>query len=207
MIRRSLQGFPCPNQYFKYGTCATLWICSTVRLCFFTESHIPTRIIIHHWVVRTVRIHVLSVSTVHVLLHKPPKLRVIEPCPQVIPARGAVIHLPGIGQVVWQIPVFFQKALESIIAVSLPDLMVLIQDEQGAPRLILHKISRISVTSVQEDWIVSPYIADTPVSPVLFRKLSSVEYEPDDLPILLRLIAQPLPVITAIPENKFCSFT
>ena len=66
--------------------------------CFFlawglTFILVPTRIIINHRIILTVRIQIQPVSTVHILLHKPSQHRIVKPCPQIILPAGLVILL------------------------------------------------------------------------------------------------------------------
>ncbi len=55
-----------------------------VLLYTFFILGIPTRIIIHHRIIPTVCIQIQPISPIAILLHKPPKNRIIKSCPQVI---------------------------------------------------------------------------------------------------------------------------
>lgn len=45
---------------------------------------ISTRIVIHHWIISTIRIQIQSIPLIHILLHKPAKYRVIVSRSQII---------------------------------------------------------------------------------------------------------------------------
>ena len=66
--------------------------------CFFlawglTFILVPTRIIVHHRIILTVRIQIQPVPAVLILLHKPSQHRIVKPCPQIILPAGLVILL------------------------------------------------------------------------------------------------------------------
>ena len=82
--------------------------------CFFlawglTFILVPTRIIINHRIILTVRIQIQSVPAVHILLHKPSNHWVIKPCPQIILPAGLVILLSRVEDSVGE---FFPAVLE-----------------------------------------------------------------------------------------------
>lgn len=54
---------------------------------------VPTRIIVHHRIILTVRIQIQPVPAVLILLHKPSNHRIVKPCPQIVLPAGLVILL------------------------------------------------------------------------------------------------------------------
>ena len=90
-----------------------------------------------------------------------------------------------------------QDISKGVIAVRLPDLMRLIQQEQGASRLVLNKGKTALLFSVlyQEQRIVSSYVTDLSIFPSFLRQFAPVEEKADDFPVFFRLITQIFSVI------------
>ena len=112
----------------------------TVQMFFHSHTAAHTRSDHnHHRVIRTVRIQVQTVPAIYILLQKSSDHRVVKPCTEIILSGGPTIHLPCISQAIGYISCFLQDISKGVIVVRFPDFMRLIQQEQGASRLVLNK--------------------------------------------------------------------
>ena len=74
----------------RWYSCSTTLSSTTFpHTCFFlawglTFILVPTRIIVHHRIILTVRIQIQPVPAVPILLHKPSQHRIVKPRPQKI---------------------------------------------------------------------------------------------------------------------------
>ena len=177
-------------------------ICILFALCrcfsIHTQPRIPARIIIHHRVIRTVCVQVQPISAVYILLQEPSEHRVVKSCPKVILSGDSIIYLSCISQAIGYISRFLQDISKGVIAVRLPDLVRLIQQEQGASRLVLNKGKTALLFSIliyQEQRIISSYIMVLSIFPSFLRQFAPVEEKADDFPVFFRLITQIFSVI------------
>ena len=90
---------------------------------------IPTRIIIHHWVIPAVRIQIQSIPLIDVFLHKPPGDWIIIPRPQVILLCQFIILLARITDAVIQLFCGLKGYAKGIILIAVPDFSLSISNK------------------------------------------------------------------------------
>ena len=79
----------------------------------------PTGIIIHHRIICTVGIQIQPISTISILLHKPPDYRIVIPGPQIVLLRLPVILLPSVKKPVRHVFMPSQKHPKGIILIRI----------------------------------------------------------------------------------------
>ena len=121
--------------------CTTLSSTTFPHTCFFlawglTFILVPTRIIVHHRIILTVRIQIQPVPAVLILLHKPSQHRIVKSRPQIILPAGLVILLSRVEDSVGE---FFPAVLDHakrIVLVPVFYLTTSSSDVRGAVLLI-----------------------------------------------------------------------